>query len=291
MQSKDPQKVEAFDHLFKCLMALFDQMPGVPDHPHRMFYAKAIPIKIVRQVATVCHMQNPIPFPFHPESTVTDPISIEVVIRSVLESYLIWEQIFVVAQTEEEKEFWYFAWALKSLKLRISLDPPLPEEQVVVSTHPLTGKKGTMKAKDVHANMTERVAELKDALVKNTFFISVTKGADKKRSDRFVSYVNNGWTMSPSALFENSMGNLHSKKVYDFLAASAHLDHVEVKQIIKMRTHEELSSCAEVALSVLLHVLAKLCDQIPTVFPKTKRTFDDQSVKTLAWIKAYLLVS
>lgn len=235
-------------------------------------------------------MQNPIPFPFQTGRTITDPCSIEVVVRSILESYLVWEQIFITASTEEEKEFWYFAWALKSLKLRASFDPPLPDEQVP-QTDPLTGARITKKAKDVHSNLQERVAELQEALKKNTFYQSVVAGDDKKRRDRFIGYATNGWVLSPSALLETSMKNLHSKKVYDFMAASAHLDHVEVKQILKFTTHEELISLTEIANTVLLHILAKLCDQLPLVFAETKNTLDAQSAQTIVWIKAYLMVS
>lgn len=191
--------------------------------------------------------------------TVSDPISVNVIVRSILESYLAWEQMFIKPATEAEREFWYFAWALKSLKFKASQEPPMPELETAQKDDK-TGKNRMMKAKDVRANMFLRIEELQTALKGNTFFKSVMASGQKSRQDRFKKYVEEGWETKPDYLLEQSMPNLHRLKIYGHLLRAAHLDHVDVKQVVYSKTHEEIMLFAEVSLGVVNTVLARLCE-------------------------------
>lgn len=288
MKSADPLKRQAFQVLFPCLAKIIEASVA-PPHPHSLHYAKAIAIALFRQICSACALLDPVRVPMTRQSTVSDPLSINVIVRSILESYLAWEQMFIKPTSEAEREFWYFAWALKSLKFKASQEPPMPELDTV-QTDNKTGNQRMMKAKDVRANMQLRIQELQKALKDNAFYKSAITSSDKSRQDRFKKYVEGGWETKPDYLLEQSMPNLHRLKVYGHLSRAAHLDHVDVKQVVYSKTHEEIMSFAEASLGVVNTILARLCEQYPIIFPKTKAITDqDPNVKIL--IDAYKQVT
>jgi len=285
MKSLDPLKVQAFEVLFPYTFNLIDSVTTVPAPPDKLFFARGIPTRIIRQVCSVCRLEEPIPIPNGSGQTVTDPISVSVIARAVLESYLVWENIFISSTTEEEKEFWYFAWALKSFKLHTAQKPPLPNA-LTIQTDPKTGKPKQMKAIDVYNNMLERVDELQNSLKNNAHYKSIMYLPNKKDKSHYEEYAKNGWKVSPPFLLEKSMKYFHSRKIYDYLSATSHLDYIDVKQILLAKTHEEIKTIAEASLTVILVVLARLCEQYPLVFPEAgQKMKPDNTIQE--WIEAY----
>jgi len=292
MKSLDPQKNEAFSHLFPCVMKMLDAITEVKDHPNRLYYAWAITKTIVRKVASVSHLLQPIPIPLNKQGdALSDPISVQVIVRSILEAYLIWEKIFIMPDDEDEKEFWYFAWALKSLRSRAEMELPLPDEELP-QIDPKTGEKTTMKAKDAKENMKENVVKLQEELQKNAWYQAVMSSDAPGDFKRYLKRcTKGGWKTKPSELLQHSMPYHHSKGMYAFMSATAHLDHMDVKQTTKAQGHEEIIEYAELSLHVLLSVLARLCIHLPDVFPHLLPIAQTLPQKTVMWIAARELVT
>ncbi len=283
MKSRDPIKVVAFEHLFKCANRLVE-LSSTPNSPHRLFYAKGIIVKILRQISSACLLLDPVPVPNH-DLTISDPSSVAVISRSILESYLIWERIYIIPETDSEREYWYFAWALKTYYLRTSLPPPVPNALVDVQD-PLTGQNVKVPASNSMQNMNDRVIELQEALKENNYCKSMIQRANSKKRKRINEQITKGWKASPSELLNNSLRLFHSTDMYSYLCAIAHLDHLEVKQLILSPDHQSKIAFAETPLTVVLVVLARICEQYPEVFPETKE-IRDQDQNTQEWIKAY----
>lgn len=284
MKSPDELKMYAFHVLFPCIAKLIEASVA-PPHPHSLHYAKAIAIATFRQACSACALLHPVPVPLTRDITVSDPLSVNVIIRSILESYLAWEQMFIKPSDESEREFWYFAWALKSLKVKTSQAPRLPDVETAQKDDK-TGNKKMVKAIDVYNNMLKNIEELQTALKNNPFYKTAIVSGDKKREDRFKKYAEEGWETKPSFLLEQSMPGLHKRKIYDHLSRAAHLDHIDVKQVVYSQTHEEIISFAELSLSVLNQVLARFCEQYPILFPATK-SIADEDADVQMWIKAF----
>lgn len=293
MQSLDPQKNEAFTHLFSCVMEMLDNITEVKDHPDRMYYAWAIVKTIVRKVASISFLLQEIPIPLEGDKRlVSDPISVSVLVRSMLEAYLVWEKIYIVSEKDDEKEFWYFAWALQSLRPRAKMELPLPEEEVP-SIDPKSGKVVMMKAKDVQENTKKIVAELTKSLEDNPWFKEVIENEETspERKKYLKQCVKKGWETKPSRLLQESMPYSRSSQIYAFMAASAHLDHMDVKQTTKAQGHKEIIQHAELSLNVVLSILARLCVHLPEVFPHLLPIAQSLPFKTVTWIAAHELVS
>lgn len=290
MQSQDSQKNEAFSHLFPCVMKMLNSISEVKDHSDRLYYASAIVKVIVRKVASVSSLLKPLPIPLDVNNGVfSDPLSVNVVVRSMLEAYLVWEKIFVIAETEAEKEFWYFAWVLKSLKPRTEMELPLPEEELK-QVDPKTGK--PIKAKDAQENMKKNVVLLQEALQKNVWYQEVisSDAADNFKKD-LKKYAKSGWKTSPSELLSASMPYHHLKRMYAFMSATAHLDHMDVLQTTKAQGHEKIIEHAELSLHILLSVLARLCIHLPDVFPELLPIAQSLPYKTVVWIASQELLT
>lgn len=220
-----------------------------------------------------------------PESVkVTDPISVSVIARSILESYVVWERIFIVSKDDDEKQFWYLAWALKSLKLRTELPPPVPDMELD-QEDPKTHNIVKMKAIDVYNNMKALVKELETLLAANPYYKRVMDSGDKTTKDKVQDAARNGWKTSPEFLVKQSMKYLHTSNTHAFLNATAHLDHIDIRQIVMSVTHEEKKQYAETALTVILVVMARLCEQFPLVFPESLPVTQKDAIQ--AWIQAY----
>lgn len=286
MQSLDSQKNEAFSHLFPCVIRMLDQIKEVKDHPNREYYSWAIVKIIIRKVASASILLQPVPLPLDKKGqTISDPLSVAVIVRSILEAYLIWEKIFILAESAEEKEFWYFAWALQSLKPRTEITLPLPEEETE-HVDPKTGRIIKMKAKDAQENIRKNVHELHESLRKNTWYLS-----NVGNKPYLKGYVENGWKMSTKKLLEKSMPSCRNQQMYEFSSATAHLDHMDVLQTTKAHGHEKIIEYAELSLNMLLSVLARLCIHLPDVFPHLLPIAQSLPRKTIVWIAARELVT
>jgi len=267
MKSADPLKEQAFEVLFPCLAKIIEAS-SAPPHPNPLHDAKAVVIAMFRQICSVSLLLNPVPVPLTHQSTISDPISVNAIVRTILESYLMWEQMFITAQKDEDKEFWYFVWVLKSLKLK-TISPPVLPEQKTAQRDEATGGVRMVKAKDVYQNMLRNIADLQTALRANGLYKSVQASGNAKRINIFNSHVENGWKVSAEHLIKTSMPAFHADKIYDHLSGAVHLGHVDARQVVYSKTHEEIMSFAELALTVVNVVLARLCEQYPMVFPTT----------------------
>jgi len=286
MNSNDPLKREAFDVLFPCLWKLLEATPTIPRHPNKLFYGKGIVVTITREICSICALLNPLPVPTVTGSTVTDPVSISVIARTILEAYLVWEQIFILPDDEEQKEYWYLTWALKSLKLHTQTPPTVPDLELD-QEDPDGGGIKKMKAIDVYNNIVKVSQDLETQIRDNAYFKIVMGSGDVTTRGRYQGHARDGWKASPEFLLKRSMKYFHSSKIYDLLSAASHIDHLSVRQLVMSLTSQEKKQYAESSLLVVLVVIARLCEQFPLVFPSPAASTIVNDPNVQKWIGAY----
>lgn len=290
MQSSDPQKREAFSVLFPCFRKMVDACPDSnPVNP--LGYAKVIPVRIFRQTCSVCGILGRVPVPLFEPETMGDPDSIQVITRSILESYLIFNHLYIAPKTEAEKEFWWFTWVLKSLLSRSEKMNVISENLPVESYDEKTGERSFKSGKEVKKNMLRNADEIREVLKKNEFYKQHIYLPDKKIQKQFEKWVTEGWKSSPTQLIkEAGMKHFTAWNVYGAFSDSAHIDHISMKQLFLTRGNKEQVAFAEASLGILLIVIARVCLELPKVFPEVASIIGNDE-KALIHALAYKKVS
>lgn len=290
IQSSDPHKREAFTLLFPCLRKMVDACPDTnPVRP--LFYAKGLPIKIFRQTCSVCAILGRVPVPHYEPETIGDPDSIQVLTRSILESYLIFHHLFIAPQSEAEREFWWFTWALKSIVSRSEMMNSRSAVLPTVQYDEKAGKRIVKTGSEVRDNMRKNAEEIREILRANAYYKHHVLLPDKKLQKRFRKWAEDGWKSSPTQqLRDANMKHFTTWDIYGFLSSSAHTDHISVKQTLLTRTRDEQIAFAEASLHVILIVVGRLCLELPIVFPEV-RPIITENAEALRYALTYKSIS
>jgi len=138
-----------------------------------------------------------------------DTASINVLARATLESYLVFNYIFIEPQTEEEKRFRYSAWLLSDLMEKQKFPTRSPQGKKILEDDDVT------------------IKDMKSTITKNSFFLRLTEKQQKALLDRGAWRVKSWTEIGMSA----GLSEIHAKSFYKHLCSYAHAGSLSVHQI------------------------------------------------------------
>lgn len=199
-----------------------------------------------------------------PDSSVTnisffDVGSINVLGRTAIESFLVFQYVFVNNQDEEQEDFNYLSWVLGGLIERQNL--PLYSPQ---------GKKVKEEEKQLISKLGTRINS-------NKYFSELTvkqknnllhKGIWRLKSWRQIG-------------IESGLSDSHAKAFYSYLCGYAHASNLSILQLRKARTAKEQKDLCEATIGYLLIALSKFIKSYIRVFPKARDIYDSLKYKNI----------
>lgn len=248
----------------------------------KYLYANALTTKIYRQSNTIKYLLAGTKlFEDQIGERVLDTHSMEVISRSIFESYLVFHHIYVASKSEDEKEFKFKAWMKAGLLGRQKFPTGILDFAPALQAH--------TKAK--LAEEQKLIDEVTKEMETNSFFTSVMASESSGRRRRYKKFLRDGWTISDGdtpVLKYMEQANLRyfiERDLWGMTSRRAHSDFTHVADIVLQNSFEDLLKAFQFTTHVLALILARLCLEYPVSFPHANKPVEvDSELSKLATV-------
>jgi len=188
--------------------------------PNRLQDAEGLAVKFAFHSASIFYLTRGTTiedFPSEPLDFV-DAASISVIARAAFETFLTFHHVFVSPQTDQDREFRYWAWLLSGLCERQKFPATLEKHQ------------------KQRADEKKQIQEHHKNLDANSIFQSLSKKQkDNIKKGRWWQ-VYGGWKRIAT---DAGLNELHASAVYGYLCGWAHSDSLSVLQVHTAKSKEQ----------------------------------------------------
>lgn len=250
---------QAFGALVKVLIRQSVAATGTPGGRYnRLLDAEVLGFKVMHHAVSALALYRGVTIPeLSPHPRFIDGFSVLGLARMCHESFLIFNHIFVTAQTEPEADFRYLAWRYVDTARQ--------------ARFPAHSSEGRAMSESVQKNLPELQIELE----KNRIFMAL-KESDRKKLIKEFRWPLLGWAKLGKEAGFNEMHAIHS---YRYLCSYAHPGHLSVKQLRFAVGTEMQQHLIENGLHHSAVILACLAQDFPTVFPKCSGLIEGGSLE------------
>ena len=228
---------------------------------NRLLDAEGLGFKIFSHAASILYLYRSTNIP---DSSVTkisffDAASINVLGRAAIESFLVFQYVFVNNVNEEQEDFHYLSWVLGGLIERQRLPVSSPQ-----------GKK-------VLEDESKIISSLESRIKTNKFFLELT---DKQQNN----LLNKGmWRLKSWSKIglESGLSDTYSEAFYRYLCDYAHAGNLSILQLREAKTAKIQSDLSNATIGYLLIALSKFTKSYTKVFPKAKQIYNSLADKNV----------
>lgn len=221
---------------------------------NRLLDAEGLGIKILLHASSILYLFRSTNIPDLSITNISffDAASINVLGRAAIESFLVFQYVFVNNIDNEHEDFHYLSWVLGGLLERQKFPFYSPE-----------GKK-------VLENDRELIQKLEPRLKTNKYFIELT---DKQKNNLLTMghWRLKSWT---SIGLESGLSDSYSKTFYSYLCGYAHAGNLSVLQLRQAETSKSQKDLCNATIGYILIALSKFIKSYTKVFPKAKPIYD-----------------
>lgn len=253
-----------FDFLKKIIDASVCELP-FNDKRH---YATVL-TNTVRRQAYVIHVLLE-GQPAGGERKLIESISINAIARSALETYLVFNHIFIASESNAEQEFKYYAWILDTLIRR--------EEKYDISNfehiaeYSEEGRKEIEHAREVINALPNQQKELRELMSSNEYYKSVKASGNQDLIQQCDAYIRRGWFPRKFEKLMRKAGMMYFIKThaYEWMAAHAHPSFSVLEGCRKAQSYEEQLGYNHMTKSTALLLIGRLCIEYPIIYPQCR---------------------
>jgi hypothetical protein len=235
------------------------QTPAGKDN--RLLDAEGLGFKIFSHASAILYLSRSTNIPDSSIININffDAASINVLGRAAIESFLVFQYIFINNNDSEHEDFHYLSWVLGGLIERQRLPAYSPQ-----------GKK-------VLENERKTILSLEPRLKTNKYFLKLTE------NQRTNLLTKGNWrlkTWSEVGL-ESGLSDSYAKAFYSYLCGYAHASNLSVLQLRQAKTTNAQMDLYEATIGYLLIALSKFIKSYIIVFPKAKSIYDSLADKMI----------
>lgn len=181
-----------------------------------------------------------------------DTASINVLGRSAIESFLVFQYVFVNNKDNDQEEFHYLSWVLGGLIERQKLP-----------VFSLQGKKVLEDDRKIISSIEPRIKT-------NRYFLELT---DKQKANLLIK---GNWRLKSwsDIGLESGLSDSYAKAFYGYLCGYAHASNLSVLQLREAKTAKAQKDLCAATIGYILIALSKFIKSYTLVFPKAKSIYD-----------------
>lgn len=248
---KEEELLKVLDSLIKVGEA-GKKTPAGKDN--RLLDAEGLGIKIFSHASSILYLSRSTNIP---DSSITnisffDAASINVLGRAAIESFLVFQYVFVNNKDDEHEDFHYLSWVLGGLIERQNLPVYSPQ-----------GKK-------VLENEHKLIISLEPRLTTNKYYLELTN----KQKTNLLERGN--WRLKSwgEIGLESGLSDSYAKAFYSYLCGYAHASNLSVLQLRQAKSSRAQKDLCAATIGYLLIALSKFIKSYILVFPKAKHIYD-----------------
>lgn len=228
---------------------------------NRLLDAEGLGFKIFSHAASVLYLYRSTSIP---DSSITkisffDTASINVLGRSALESFLVFQYVFVNNENEEHEDFHYLSWVLGGLIERQNLPVSSPQGKMVLE------------------NERKIISSIEPRIKANKYFFELT---DKQQSNLLNKGIWRLKSWSDIGL-ESGLSDTYAKAFYGYLCGYAHASNLSILQLREAKSAKIQKDLSSATIGYLLIALSKFIKSYTKVFTKAAPIYNslvDKSV-------------
>jgi len=233
--------------------------------PNRLRDAEGLGVKFAFHSASIFYLTSGTiieDFSSEPLNYV-DFASISVIARAAFEALLTFHHVFVSPQTDQDREFRYWAWLLSGLCERQKFPATLEKHQ------------------KQSADEKKQIEDLHKKLYSNSIFVSLSeKQKDSIKKGRWWQLK--GWKRLAR---DAGLNQLHASVVYGYLCGYAHSDSLSVLQVHGAKSKEQQDWLSGMAVKYSMIATANMVFLYCHVFPDGKNTLaENPEAKQIAML-------
>jgi len=243
-----PEREQEYLTLLKALVAVSKAAKGTPaTDDERVLDAEGLLLKFFFHACSALYLSH---------STTVDEVgasffdcaSTQVVCRAALESFLVFEYVFTLPTSKDERDFRYWSWVYAGLLERQAFPVTLPE-----SKQKLAAERALIDA-------------FRSKIEASPCFQALKKGEQKK-------ILKGTWRLHSWTSIARSAGlsEMNAKHVYSYLCSYAHASSLSVMQVRQARTADEQQRLMAPMLEVLMSAMAFMVKAYTALLPNTER--------------------
>jgi hypothetical protein len=224
------------------------------DKDNRLLDAEGLGVKILYHALTILYLYRSTNIPDLSITNISffDAASINVLGRAAIESFLVFQYVFVNNKDYEHEDYHYLSWVLGGLIERQNLPIYSPE-----------GKK-------VLEDDRKFILSLEPRLKTNKYFLDLT---DKQKTNLLTKGIWRLKSWSDIGL-ESGLSDSYAKAFYGYLCGYAHASNLSVLQLRQAETATAQKKLCEATIGYLLIALSKFIKSYTKVFSQAKPIYD-----------------
>lgn len=213
------------------------------------------------------------------ESKLIESISVSAIARSMLETYLVFNHIFIASESDAEQEFKYYAWILDTLIRREEKYDIKNFEHIAEFSG--EGRKEIEHAREVINALARQQKEVRDLMSNNDFFKAVQAIGDRNRTEQCNAYIRRGWFPRnfETLMRKADMQYFLKTHAYEWMSAHAHPSFSVLESCRKAVTYEAQFKYNHLAKSTALMLLGHLCIEYPKIYPQCQKLLNDHPLE------------
>lgn len=228
---------------------------------NRLLDAEGLGFKIFSHSSAVLYLYRSTNIP---DSSITnisffDAASINVLGRAAIESFLVFQYIFVNNKDDEQEDFHYLSWVLGGLIERQNLPVSSPQGKKIIEDE------------------QKIISSIEPRLKTNKYFLALT---DKQK----INLLKKGnWRLKSWSEIglESGLSDSYAKVFYGYLCGYAHAGNLSVLQLREAKNAKFQKDLCAATLGYLLIALSKFIKSYTQVFPKSKPIYDSLNDKNI----------
>ncbi len=221
---------------------------------NRLLDAEGLGSKIFSHASAILYLYRSTNIP---DSSITnisffDAASINVLGRAAIESFLVFQYVFVNNKDNEQEDFHYLSWVLGGLIEKQNLPVFSPQ-----------GKKELEDERKIISSIEPRIKA-------NKYFLELT---DKQKANLLTK---GNWRLKSwsSIGLESGLSDSYAKAFYSYLCGYAHASNLSVLQLREAKTAKTQKDLCSATIGYLLIAVSKFIKSYTKVFPKAKPIYD-----------------
>lgn len=221
---------------------------------NRLLDAEGLCFKIFSHASAILYLYRSTNIP---DSSITnisffDAASINVLGRAAIESFLVFQYVFVNNKDNEQEDFHFLSWVLGGIIERQNLPVFSPQ-----------GKKILEDERKIISRIEPRIKA-------NKYFLELT---NKQKANLLTK---GNWRLKSwsSIGLESGLSDSYAKVFYSYLCGYAHASNLSVLQLKEVKTAKTQKDLCSATIGYLLIALSKFIKSYTKVFPKAKPIYD-----------------
>lgn len=221
---------------------------------NRLLDAEGLGFKIFFHASAILYLYRSTNIPDSHMANISffDTASINVLGRAAIESYLVFQYVFVNNKDNEHEDYHYLSWVLGGLIERQNLPIFSPQ-----------GKKKLEAERKI-------ISSIEPRLKANKYFYELT---DKQKTNLLTK---GNWRLKSWSEIglESGLSDSHAKAFYGYLCGYAHAGNLSILQLREAKTAKAQKDLCAATIDYLLIALSKFIISYTRVFPKAKSIYN-----------------